>query len=211
MWKGMMTIKVLLVFVGMMLWSTGVTALWIAVGILLLIGAGFISFRQGQGSGHEACGVSKSIARVEHAQDKPHEIDPKLAREAWSVSNGVRAIFAGAAIGYIINAVYIIMMLLNVAEEAPMFVARLFSLVATIPYYPIVAYWVPTYTELVPALVAVMMIGPFVLPACQFAGYMCGPKLWEKTEKAMKDGKRRAKARSRIVKKRQPKVQKPEI
>ena len=211
MWKGMMTIKVLLVFVGMMLWSTGATALWIAVGVLLLAGAGFISFRQGQGAGHEACGVSKSIVRVEHAQDKPREVDPKLLRESWSVANGVRAIFAGAAVGYFINAVYIVLTLTGIAHDYVLFAARFLSLVATIPYYPIVVHWVPTYEALVPPLVAVMMIGPFLLPACQFAGYLCGPKLWEKTEKAMAQGKRRAKARSRIVKKRQPKIQKPEI
>ena len=211
MWKGMMTVKVLLVFVGLMLWSTGATALWMALGIALLLGAGFISFRQGQSAGHEACGVSKSIERVGHTPDKPHQVDARLAREAWSVGNGVRALLAGAAMGYIINCAYIIIMRLDLLGDEAMFVVRLMSLLATIPYYPFVVHWVPTYTALQPALVAVMMIGPFLLPACQFGGYLCGPKLWEKTEKAMAQGKRRAKARSRIVKKRQPKIQKPEI
>jgi hypothetical protein len=50
-----------------------------------------------------------------------------------------------------------------------------------------------------------------VLPAATCAGYLQGPKLWKKTEEAMAKGKRRAKARSRIVKKNKPRVQKPQI
>ena len=56
------------------------------------------------------------------------------------------------------------------------------------------------------------MISPFILPLFQFWGYMQGPKLWKKTEQAMADGRRRAKARSRIVKKNKlPRTMKPEI
>ena len=59
---------------------------------------------------------------------------------------------------------------------------------------------------------SVLMISPFILPLFQFWGYMQGPKLWKKTEQAMADGRRRAKARSRIVKKNKlPRTMKPEI
>ena len=68
-------------------------------------------------------------------------------------------------------------------------------------------------SALVPmAVAAVLMISPFVLPLCTFAGYMQGPKLWAKSEEAMAQGRRRARAKSRVAqKKRAPRVRKPEI
>ena len=83
--------------------------------------------------------------------------------------------------------------------------------VLALPFWPLVAHWFETYDSLAPALVAVFLISPFVLPLCMFAGYMQGPKLWQKSERAMAQGRRRAKARSRVVKKRAPKVRGPEI
>lgn len=207
MWKGVITLKVLMIFIGFMIFSTGATPLWIAVGLIMLLGGCFLSFRQGQGAGHEACGVSKSIS---HVQENGGQLDPKLCRGAWNVANGVKAIFAGAVIGYVVNAVYIICTLVG-AEESVVLSTRMASFVVSIPYMPIVGFWHENYVALTPDLVAVFMIGPFLLPLCQFLGYLQGPKLWEKTEKAMAEGKRRAKARSRIVKKKNPRLQKPEI
>ena len=60
-------------------------------------------------------------------------------------------------------------------------------------------------------LVLVLMVSPFVIPTFTFMGYLQGPRLWENTEKAMARGKRRAKAKSRIVKKNKPREQKPQI
>ena len=61
-------------------------------------------------------------------------------------------------------------------------------------------------------IILVLMVGPFVIPTCQFLGYLQGPKMWEKTEQAMAEGKRRAKARSRIARKKKlPKSMRPEI
>lgn len=210
MWRGGLTIKFLLVFVNLIFFSFGNTTLWICLGLLTLLGAMFMSFQMGQGAGHEACAVTKSLVRVEGQTDKPQTLEPKLFKQAWSRASGVKAIFAGAAFVYIVNAIYIMMTLLKLNETAVM-VARVCSWVVTLPYWPIVAHWHDVYTVITPDIAAVLMIAPFILPLCQFAGYMQGPKLWEKTEKAMKDGKRRAKARSRIVKKKTPKARGPEI
>ena len=150
--------------------------------------------------------MSRSVQNV--GLDKA---DKKMLSQMWSVSNGVRAIFAGAVFSYSINAIYIIIMLVG-APVMVQFVARLVSWAVTMPYWPLIAAWHETYEFLTTDIILVLMISPFILPLFQFWGYMQGPKLWKKTEQAMADGRRRAKARSRIVKKNKlPRTMKPEI
>ena len=210
MWKGTLTVKVLLIVLNFMIFSFGITWLWILLGVLSLLGAAFMTFRQGQGMGREACSVAKSIKRMEEMPGKSSQIDPRMYKQAWSVANGLKSIFAGGIVGYVINCVYVVCMLLKVSEM-PLLVSRLASFAVSLPYMPILTYWRPVYNVLTWDIVLMLMIGPFVLPAIQFAGYMQGPKLWEKTEKAMAQGKRRAKARSRIVKRKKPRLNQPEI
>ena len=206
MWRSTLAIKILLVVIGFMVFSFGITGLWVGVGVALLLAGALMVFRQGQSAGHEACAVSKSVAAI--GADKA---DKKMLSQMWSVSNGVRAIFAGAAVSYTINAIYIILSVVH-APEIATFVSRLVSWVITMPYWPIIAAWHETYEFLTTDVILVLMISPFILPLVQFAGYMQGPKLWKKTEQAMVDGRRRAKARSRIVKKNKlPRSMRPEI
>ena len=206
MWRSTLAIKILLVVIGFMVFSFGITGLWVGIGIALLLAGALMVFRQGQSAGHEACAASKSVAAI--GADKA---DKKMLSQMWSVSNGVRAIFAGAAVSYTINAIYIILSVVHASEIAT-FVSRLVSWVITMPYWPIIAAWHETYEFLTTDVILVLMISPFILPLVQFAGYMQGPKLWKKTEQAMVDGRRRAKARSRIVKKNKlPRSMRPEI
>lgn len=209
-WKSVEMAKLLLFFVSFMVLNFNNMILWIVLGLVILLGACFLTFRQGQMSGHESCAISKMIANAE-ATDKLHTLDPKMFKKAWSRSNGVKSIFAGALIAYVINAVYIVVMMAGV-EGTPLYISRIASWVVTMGFWPLIATWYESYTIMNGWVAAVLMISPFVLPLCQYAGYMCGPKLWAKTEKAMAEGKRRAKARSRIVKKkRASKVKGPEI
>lgn len=206
MWRSTLAIKILLVVIGFMVFSFGITGLWVGIGIALLLAGALMVFRQGQSAGHEACAVSKSVAAI--GADKA---DKKMLSQMWSVSNGVRSIFAGAAVSYTINAIYIILSVVH-APEIATFISRLVSWVITMPYWPIIAAWHETYEFLTTDIILVLMISPFILPLVQFAGYMQGPKLWKKTEQAMVDGRRRAKARSRIVKKNKlPRSMRPEI
>lgn len=206
MWRSTLAIKILLVVIGFMVFSFGITGLWVGIGIALLLAGALMVFRQGQSAGHEACAASKSVAAI--GADKA---DKKMLSQMWSVSNGVRAIFAGAAVSYTINAIYIILSVVH-APEIATFISRLVSWVITMPYWPIIAAWHETYEFLTTDIILVLMISPFILPLVQFAGYMQGPKLWKKTEQAMVDGRRRAKARSRIVKKNKlPRSMRPEI
>ena len=88
---------------------------------------------------------------------------------------------------------------------------RLLTLVLAMPFWPVLAFWQSSFILLNPASIALLILYPFVLPTMLYLGYLQGPKLWKRTEAAMAKGRRRAKARSRIVKKKTPKAQKPMI
>jgi len=210
-WRSNLIVYILLVFVGFIFFTFDNVILFIILGGLLLLGAMFMSYQNGQGAGHAACSVSNSLERVNALGESTEKVDGKLLRQAWRKGNAIRIVLAGGAGGYIINCLYIVLSLLN-AGDIPEVFSRIASFVVTIPFWPILAYWHETFMDLTPDVIVLLMASPFLLPACQAAGYLQGPALWAKTEKAMVDGKRRAKARSRIVrKKKTPRSAKPEI
>ena len=130
--------------------------------------------------------------------------------QRWWYMLNLLCVLATALVPYLIGCAYIVLSLLKVDSLAvPM---RLVSWVVASPYWPCILPWTHTFDRLTGAVAAVLMISPFVMPLVTFAGYMQGPKLWAKSEKAMAEGKRRAKAKSRVVrKKRVPRSQRPEI
>ena len=207
--KNAIVLKLLLIFVGFTVFSFGDMTVFMILGILVLLGGAFASFKQGVAMGHEACAVSNSLERILADGDK--QPDPKMLRQSYSISRGVKSVFGSALADYLINCVYIILMLAK-ADENVTVISRLASFVVVIPYWPLLSHWHAVYNVLTWDIVLLLMVSPFLLPAIQFAGYTKGPMMWAKTEKAMADGKRRAKARSRIVKKKKlPKSQRPEI
>ena len=200
----------LLILINLGLFTLG-TLPWTVLGLLCLAGAMFLSFRQGMAYGHEASGIRKTVDRAMDPQSPTHgQLDGKLIGRAWSVSLGLRAVLACALLPYLVGAAYIVSTLLG--WQNLVMPLRLASWVLAAPYWPVVLPWYNTFDRLTGVVAAVLMISPFALPLCTFAGYMQGPRLWEKSEKAMAEGKRRAKAKSRVVrKKRVPRSQKPEI
>ena len=160
MWKSTVLIKIVLVFIGFILFSIGSNVAWTILGSLVLLGCCWFMFRQGQNAGHESCAVTKSIERVE-AEGK--RADEGLYRQAWSRSNGVKSVFAGALFAYAVNAVYIILSLLDVSEMAVM-ISRVASWVVTMPYWPVIAMFHETYVALTPDIVIVLMASTFLLP-----------------------------------------------
>ncbi len=207
MFKNVLVLKAMLIFVALTIFSFGNMTVYAIVGILLALVGCFLAFRQGAAMGHESCSVTASLERIAKTDAKR---DPRMEKQAYSVSNAVKSIFAGGIISYTINVVYIILMLLDVDPNV-LVISRLASFLMITPYWPFVSMFHPTFNVLTWDIVAVLMLSPFLLPACQFAGYVQGPKLWANTEKAMAEGKRRAKARSRIGKKKERKVRGPEI
>lgn len=211
MFKNAAVMKATLIFISFTVFSFGNMTVYLLVGLLILLLGCFLAFKQGAAMGHEACSVSASLNRIAQSADKAESIEPKMYKQAYSTSSAVKALFASALIDYAINAIYIILMLVNPNGSA-IVASRLASFAMVIPYWPIVSHWHPVFNVLTWDIVAVLMLSPFLLPTCQFLGYRQGPALWAKTEKAMADGKRRAKARSRIArKKKAPKVRGPEI
>lgn len=210
MWKSLLGTQLVLIFLDLALFTLGMTP-WMVLGILLLAGGMFLSWRVGMNLGHQACSIREMVRRAEDPDNPAHgQVDPKVAQKAWSVQTGVRAMLASAIVPYAAGCLYIASTLLNLQPLImPM---RVISWVMALPYWPVVLPWTQTFDRLTPTVAAVLMISPFVLPLCCFAGYMQGPKLWAKSEKAMAEGRRRAKAKSRVNrKKRVPRAQKPEI
>ncbi len=48
MWRSTLAIKILLVVIGFMVFSFGITGLWVGIGIALLLAGALMVFRQGQ-------------------------------------------------------------------------------------------------------------------------------------------------------------------
>ena len=208
-WRSNALTLILLIMINLAIMSFGQTA-WILLGILCLLGAAWLGFRQGMAAGHEACAVRSTVDTVsaeggfgETKQDR------KFAAQAWSASTGLKGMLLSALIPYAFGCLHIICTLLNV--EPLILPTRIAAWVLSLPWWCVVLHWQPTFDHLTALSAAVLMITPFILPMCVYLGYMQGPKLWSHTEEAMKQGRRRAKARSRVAKKRTPKVRGPEI
>ena len=184
---------------------------WTVLGLLCLGGALFLAFRQGMAYGHEASGILKTVEKARDPQSPTHgQLDKKLIGRAWSVTTGIRAVLACALLPYVVGAAYIACSLLNV--EKLVMPLRLASWILAAPFWPVVLPWYNTFDRLTGVVAAVLMISPFLLPLSTFAGYMQGPRLWERSEKAMAEGRRGAKAKSRVVRKKTvPRSQRPEI
>lgn len=210
MWKSNTITKLLLIVLNMAMFTLGTTP-WTVLGLICLALSMIFSFRQGMGMGHHACSVRET---VEHSLDADSptygQVDRRVVAQAWSVSRGVKGVLASALVSYLIGCLYIICSLLKI--DALALPLRLVSWVTASPFWPLVLPWYQTFDRLTGVLAAVLMISPFVLPLCTFAGYMQGPRLWAKSEKAMAEGKRRAKAKSRIARRKTvSRSERPEI
>lgn len=213
-WQVSATALGLLIMVNLVLSALGELP-WLVLSLVALAAMMFFCFRQGANLGHGASGVLSNVRDVRQSDPRAFEqLDRKYLSQAWSVSNGVRGVLAGALAPYAVGGVYIILTLLSWRSalfETPATVARVAAWILSLPYWPIVMRGHEDFVQLTPDIAALLLISPFVLPLCTFAGYMQGPKLWARSEEAMRQGRRRAKARARVGKKMAPKVQKPEI
>ena len=213
-WQVSATALALLIAVNLLLTALGELP-WLVLGMLALAGTMFFCFRQGMQLGHGACGVKSTVeAAARSGREVYAQLDRKYLCQAWSPSTGLRGVLAGALIPYAVGGVYIILSLARMripSLAAPTTLARVAAWLLSLPYWPIIMHRHASFVQLTPDIGAMLLLSPFVLPLCTFAGYMQGPRLWARSEEAMKQGRRRAKARARIGKKLAPKVQKPEI
>ena len=204
-WGVNATVLASLVIINILLMSLGNTY-WTILGVLALLGGAFISLQRGMQMGHAACGVSHLI---DQANESGHSdrLDEKTLAKAWSRGNGIRSVLLSALIPYGCSCLYMLVVLLNI--EGLIVPTRLPACLMALPFWSIIPGY--SFPSLAAPVIAVLMVSPFVLPLFTFAGYMRGPKLWQNTEKAMAEGRRRAKAKARIAQKRKPRQQKPEI
>ncbi|MBR1821462.1 MAG: hypothetical protein IJ769_07565 [Clostridia bacterium] len=210
MWKANAAEVFILIFLNLALFTLG-NLPWMVLGLILLAVALFMSFRRGMDFGHHAYGLLETVKRAEDPASPAHgQLDEGVTKRVWGVNLGIKAVLAAALPPYAVGCLYIVSSLLNIQPLIlPM---RLFAWVIAMPFWPCVLAWTQTFDRLTGTVAAVLMISPFILPLSMFAGYMQGPKLWAKSEKTMAEGKRRAKAKSRVNRrKKAPRVQKPEI
>jgi len=210
MWKSNAVTLILLIVLNLALFTLGNTP-WTVLGLICLAGGMFLSYRQGMGFCHEACGILQMVEKARDPESPSYgQVDEKVTRRAWSASTGVKGVLASALVPYVVGCLYIVLSLLKVHPADA--VMRLVSWVVALPFWPAMLPFSQTFDRLTAPVAAVLMISPFVLPLCTFAGYMQGPKLWAKSEKAMAEGRRRAKAKSRVGRKKSvPRSQRPEI
>lgn len=209
MWKSNTATWMLLIVLNMAMFTLG-TLPWTVLGLICLALAMFFSFRQGMSFGHRACGILETVRRAADPDSPAHgQLDKNVMDCYWSAGRGVKGLLASALIPYLVGCLYIACSLLN---RGPIMPLRLASWVLASPFWPVVLSWYHTFDRLTGVVAAVLMIYPFVLPMCFFGGYMQGPRLWANSEKAMAEGKRRAKAKSRVNRaRRAPRSQRPEI
>lgn len=208
-WRANAVILFVLILLNLAIMSLGEAA-WIALGILGLALAAWLSLRQGMAAGHDACGVLDTV-RTLNAEGGfgGEKADRKYAAQAWSKSTGLRGALLSALIPYAASCLYVVCALLKIEPLA--LPTRILAWVLSLPWWCLIVHWQPVFVQLTPLAAAVLMVTPFLLPLCFYIGYMQGPRLWAHTEQAMKEGRRRAKARSRVGKKRAPKQRKPEV
>ena len=200
MWRTNTGTLIMLMFLNLGLFSLNNPMAWTILGLILLLGGLYLSYRQGMAYGHEACALRASVQSAEDPDSPAHgQVDASVIRRAWSVSTGIKALLVFALPPYLAGCLYIASTLLGFKPLIlPM---RLISWLLAMPYWPCVLPWSQVFDRLTGTVAAVLMISPFILPLAAFAGYMQGPKLWAKSEKAMAEGKRRAKAKSRVQRK----------
>lgn len=208
-WRGNALTLFLLIIVNLTAMTFGQTA-WILLGVLCLCGAAWLTFRRGLATGHEACAVRSTVETVSaEGGFSDSKQDRRYVAQAWSAATGLKGMLLSALVPYAFGCLHILCTLLN--AEPLVLPTRVAAWLLSLPWWCVILHWQSTFEYLTPLGAAVLMITPFVLPLCHYAGYMQGPKLWARTENAMKEGRRRAKARSRVGKKRVRKPRGPEI
>lgn len=185
--------------------------LWLALGAFSLIATMAFCYRQGMGMGHSACAIRDTVERARKAGEAVYsQLDRPYLSKAWDMNTGLRGLLASALVPYAVGCLYIVAALLN-ARDAILLPLRMAAFVLSMPYWPFIMHWHESFVGLTPAIVAMLMLTPFILPASTFFGFLQGPKLWARSEEAMKQGRRRAKAKSRVAQKQKSRVEKPEI
>ena len=115
MWKTCVFTTVLLIFLNLGLFTLNNNLAWTILGLILLLGALYLAYRQGMGFGHEACRLLATLKEVDGARSP---VDEKVAKRAWSVNRGVKAVLATALVPYLIGCAYIVLSLLKVDNLA---------------------------------------------------------------------------------------------
>lgn len=197
-WRASAGVLALLILVNLAL-SLVDPALWTAAAAAALAAGMFMCFRQGAAIGHGACGISGTVESARKAGAQVYaQLDKKTVAQAWRPSTGLKGALAASIIPWTAGALYIVLSLAAPDALLPLTLSRTAAWLLSLPYWPFIMHWHSDFIALTPAIAAMLLTTPFILPLCTFAGYLRGPALWRRTEEALVNGRRRAKARSRV-------------
>lgn len=175
----------------------------------LLLGFGVLLFNEGGYNGEKACTLG---ALLDRQVKEGRKVDAQQYSETWSVKNGVRALIIMVIPFLLLSTVNAVVYPLYpepaaVEEETPAQSGTGFLVEdMTEPEDVVIppTNWVNVITRVVfspfsavftllPARVlnGLFFLFSLILPACDFAGYLCGPRLRQRKLKDIARGKRR--------------------
>lgn len=206
MWGIYVVLMLLSVFFVIGVGSTG----WqLALGLLMLGGFGALLFNEGGYNGEKACTLG---ALLDRQVKEGRKVDAQQYSETWSLKNGVRALIVMlipflllATVNAVVYPLYpeataveeeqaedvgtgFLVEDMTEPEEVEATPTNWVQVIARLIFSP----YAFLYT-LVPARTLNVLFFPLglLLPACDFAGYLCGPRLRAKKLKDIARGKRR--------------------
>ena len=187
----------------------GSTGWQLALGALLLVGFGVLLFNEGGYVGEKACTLG---ALLDRQVKEGRKIDQQQYSETWSVKNGVRALIVMvipflllATVNAVVYPLYpeapavqeeetsdsgtgFLIEDMTEPEDVVTAPVNWVQMITRVVFSPYAALF-----TLIPAKVLNLLFFPFalLLPACDFAGYLCGPRLRARKLKDIARGKRR--------------------
>ena len=175
--------------------------LWPIIGTASLLAVSFILLRIGLAQGTKAYSLYSAGQQA-----------GKTAFGSYDVSRVIRGCRAYVIIGYALSALYIAGWLISAgsagAAEAGLTtltqITRLLCWLFALPFLPPAMFFTESLSSLSFAVIFVLALYPLWFPCMYLIGYTGGKKQYASMEKAMIKGRRRARARSRVMKNNKP-------
>lgn len=175
------------------------TAGWAISAMIAFVLTQLIVYRRSTMIGEGAAKTADMLERL--AQNEPeriHELEGGFVRSAWSKACAVRSALGCAGALYAINALYVVLVLLKLDQNAFFRALAFFVRFDALPMYAMFAPWIEIAGPLNAAHAAILLIAPFICPLAGYLGYLQGRQNWLRTRLKMQESL--AKGPRKIVK-----------
>jgi len=176
-------------------------AFWPFVGTAAMIVSILILYRTGIASGLKGASLRATV-----------EKSGKDADGAFDMVQMKKGLPGYVIVCYALSVLYLAVYAMTASSQGgeaaalstPVQITRLFCWIGALPFLPPATFLVGDLTGMSLPIIAVLAVYPLIFPAVYYFAYSRGPALWEARQDAMKKGRRRAKARSRVMKNNKP-------